>query len=64
MPKLKAKKHYLYVFRALQLLQLALLLLGLYGFLFTFLYNSVSHLSATIHPDIIVKIFAHQGRFS
>jgi hypothetical protein len=34
------------------------------GVYFTFLYNFMGHLSATIHPDIIVKFPAHQGCFS
>jgi hypothetical protein len=31
---------------------------------FTFLYNFMGHLSATIHPDIIIEFSAHQGCFS
>jgi hypothetical protein len=34
------------------------------GVFFTFLYNFMSHLSATIHPDIIIEFSAHQGCFS
>jgi hypothetical protein len=30
---------------------------------FTFLHNFMSHLSATIHPDIIIEFSAHQGCF-
>jgi hypothetical protein len=36
MPKLNIKRYYLYVFRALQLLQLVSLLLGHHGCLFNF----------------------------
>jgi hypothetical protein len=64
MSKLKAKKQYLYVFRALQLLQLSRFYSGVMGAFFTFLYNFLGHLSTTIHLDIIVKSPAHQACFS
>jgi hypothetical protein len=34
------------------------------GVFFTLFYNLMGHLSATIHPDIIVEFSAHQGCFS
>jgi hypothetical protein len=37
---------------------------GIMGFSFIFLYNFVSHISATIHPDIRIKLLAHQSGFS
>jgi hypothetical protein len=33
------------------------------GFFFIFLYNFVGHFSATIHPDIGIKLPAHQSGF-
>jgi hypothetical protein len=37
---------------------------GVMGVRFTLLYNFMSHLSASIHPDIIIEFSAHQGCFS
>jgi hypothetical protein len=34
------------------------------GVFFTFIYNFMGHLSATIHLDIIIEFSAHQGCFS
>jgi hypothetical protein len=33
------------------------------GLFFIFLYNLVSHFSATVHPDIGIKLPAHQSSF-
>jgi hypothetical protein len=33
------------------------------GFFFIFIYNFVGHLSATVHPDIRIKLPAHQSGF-
>jgi hypothetical protein len=37
---------------------------GVMGVFFTFLYNFMRYLSATIHPDIIIEFSTHQGCFS
>jgi hypothetical protein len=36
---------------------------GIMGFFFIFLYNFIGHFSAAVHPDIGIKLPAHQSGF-
>jgi hypothetical protein len=64
MLKLKIKKNITYtLFTVCSFFSLPCFYSGVMGGFFTFLYNFMGHLSATIHLDIIIEFSAHQGCF-
>jgi hypothetical protein len=58
MPKLKTKNNTYTFFALCSFFSLPCFCSGVMGVFLTFLYNFMGHLSATIHPDIIVKFLA------